>query len=143
MPVEYPVNKKVLQSAPIGGHPQATPRKVSLEREMVTVYDPEGVPHECMRQVANDRVKILGWSWGSKEEGAPASLTDDPVETPEVEAEPDVEDKAEAAAKEPNETELALAYLESLRDEAESLGVKVDSRWGKKRLTAEIAKAKE
>lgn len=142
MPVEYPINKKVLQSAPIGGHPQATPRRVSLEREIVTVYDPEGNPHQCMRQVANDRVKILGWSWGSREEGAPESQADDPVERVD-EVAVEVEAEAEAAAKEPNETELALAYLESLREEAESLGVKVDARWGKRRLTAEITKAKE
>jgi hypothetical protein len=110
---------------------------------MVTVYDLEGNPHECMRQVANDRVRILGWTWGTKEEGAPAALTDDPVEAQEVVVEVEAEAKAEAEAKEPNETELALAYLESLREEAESLGVNVDARWGKKRLTAEIDKAKE
>jgi hypothetical protein len=33
--------------------------------------------------------------------------------------------------------------MESLTAEAESLGVKIDKRWGAERLAAEIAKAKE
>lgn len=34
------------------------------------------------------------------------------------------------------------SHIEALKAEAESLGIKVDARWGEKRLAAEIEKAK-
>lgn len=140
MPVEYKIDPKHIKSAPISGPP--TGKRVSLEKQIVTVISPEGEIVECTRNVANDRVRILGWKWAfpkdDKDENAEASTPADPEA---YEEQVSVEAAVEAEAQAPSETELALAYLESLRDEAEKLGVKVDQRWGKKRLQKEIEAA--
>jgi len=39
--------------------------------------------------------------------------------------------------------ELAAAELEGLRDQAISLGIEVNEKWGSKKISAEIAKKKE
>lgn len=55
-------------------------------------------------------------------------------------------DKAEEAAKlkdgyEPGKSQEAIDDTEALKSQAEALGIKVDARWGVKRLSEEITKA--
>ena len=55
-------------------------------------------------------------------------------------------DAAEEAEKlkdgyEPGKPQKAADDVDSLRAKAEALGIKIDARWGEKRLAEEIAKA--
>jgi hypothetical protein len=123
-------------SAKIGGTKEkpSFKRETSPEKKMVTVFDKEGNPHSVSRQNANDLVRHVGWSWRPKGE-AEVLEADEVVETSE--------DPDQGEAERQTEIDTAMEALQALRDEATALGVAVDNRWGKKKLTEAIKAAKE
>lgn len=125
-----------VRSAPIGG----APPRVSLEKVMVEVVSPEGEVVLVSRQNANDLVRFNGYQLkGPPAPKAPAVAVEvapvEPVSIPGEKFETGAEHNADALAE-------VMADLAALRQTAEELGIKVDSRWGKKRLNAEIDKAR-
>lgn len=145
MPVVYDYNQPVLSSPKISGHPNrpASSRTVSIDKQIVSVYTPEGETVECERHVANDYVRTRGYLWEKPDEGriAAAALAREAADAP-PEIVPEVEKRVEVDARALTLEALALEGLEALRTEAEELGIVVDKRWGKKRLTDRIAQAK-
>lgn len=110
------------------------PRKP--EHTLVTVWDPEGNPHQVKRVNYNDAISREGWSARAPKAAKAPDDADD--QAPEVEnSEPD-----QGVSPEQTELDQALDAMNALRAEASELGVNVDQRWGKKRLATEIAKAK-
>lgn len=118
-------------SPEIGGIPKSNNRAVPVEKQMVTVYDPNGDAHEVLRQNANDLVRHAGWSRAPK-----APVAQEVVEDGESGS-----SKAKQAEADNTALENAMDALNNLRAEAAAVGVDVDSRWGKKRLVEEIEKA--
>lgn len=122
-------------SAKLGEKPAPDFRRPKrADKEPVTVWDPEGNPHTVARGNYNDALSRPGWS-NRPPKSAAAEVND---QAPEDEkAEPD-----QGVSPEQTAVDEAMDALNALRTEAEVLGVTVDARWGKKRLAAEIEKAK-
>ena len=130
MPVVMSPKNDIGPSAQIdGARPVDNKRPVSLERQIVTVWDPNGVEQKVMRQNANDLVRHAGWSRKR------------PITVVAAEAETVSEKSAIKAEVDKTELDTAMDALNVLRADAEALGIKVDSRWGKRRLVEEIAAA--
>lgn len=121
-------------SAPIGKPEPDFTRPKGRDKAIVTVWDPEGNPHQVTRGNLHDAISRPGWS-----PRPPASEVEDISDEDQEIADTDPDQGSN-----PDKTELdeAMTALQALRDEAEALGVKVDARWGKKRLSEEINSAK-
>lgn len=110
-------------------------RPVSIERQFVSVWDPEGNEHKVMRQNANDLIHHAKWS---AKPPIVKVISADETETNLAEnTDPD-----QGVSPDVTELDEAMTALQALRDEAEALGIKVGARWGKKRLTTEITAIK-
>lgn len=124
-------------SAKLGEKP--TPnfkRPAGPEHTFVTVWDAEGNPHKVTRSNFNDAISRDGWTARPPKPVAAATEPDDQAPVSEN-TEPD-----QGVSPEQTELDTAMDALNALRAEAEVLGITVDQRWGKKRLSAEIEKAK-
>lgn len=108
-------------------------RPVSIEKQVVSVWDPEGNEHKVLRQNANDLVRHAKWTMRSPLVKVIEVAKEDAEAVEVKQADPDQGESPEAT-----ELDEAMAKLQALRDKAEGLGIKVDSRWGKKRLNEEI-----
>lgn len=134
MAVDDPLNMG--PSAKLGEKPKANfTRPVSIERQTVSVWDPEGNEHKVMRQNANDLIRHAKWS--AKPPLVKVISADETVDDQTENTDPD-----QGVSPDVTELDEAMTALQALRDEAEALGIKVDARWGKKRLTTEIEAVK-
>lgn len=134
MAVDNPLNMG--PSAKLGDKPAPNfKRPVSIEKQLVSVWDPEGKEHKVMRQNANDLVRHAKWSRSPPFVPNAAEADDQADEAKNT-------DPDQGVSPDVTELDEAMTALQALRDEAEALGVKTDARWGKKRLTAEIEAAK-
>jgi len=132
-------------------------RIIDTHRQIVQVVDPDGKVHEHTRENARFLVRERKWKWPL---GIPprsrgmVKLVDGTIIEEQLKDEVDGEDsnikaRTSAAKKDsPEEGADELGFqaefdpaaeaLTQLRSQAEGLGIKVDKRWGKKKLQQKI-----
>lgn len=122
-------------SAKLGEKPTPDFRRPKRpDKAIVIVWDAEGTPHNIARGNLHDALSRPGWSIRSP---AAKQFAAENQASEDDNTEPD-----QGSSPEQTELDTAMDALNELRIEAEALGVTVDQRWGKKRLAAEIEKAK-